>query len=166
MIELSDQCQVIALKGNHEEMFLDAFNSAREYDIWKSNGGNATLDSYEGDLDRVPPRHLEFFHGLRLFYEIESHFFIHANYAPNWPLEGHNSATALWLSLDDLPHPHFSGKVAVVGHTPQMDGDILDIEHLKCIDTGCGLGGRLTALDVHTGQLWQVDETGNRIAQE
>jgi len=32
--------------------------------------------------------------------------------------------------------------------------------YLKCIDTGCGHGGLLTALDVTTGRIWQVTEDG------
>lgn len=163
IIKLAKQCDVVSLKGNHEEMLLNAFRSPRDYDAWMSCGGRATLDSYGGTMEKIPQEHLEFFRRLKRFYEIESHFFIHANYAPNWRLEDHDVKTALWLSLDDLPSPHYSGKVAVVGHTPQMDGNILDLVHLKCLDTGCGLGGRLSALDVGTGELWQVDELGNRI---
>lgn len=166
VIELSDACQVIALKGNHEEMLLDALKSEREFENWMSCGGQAALASYDGDLNLIPPRHLEFFRGLHRFCETESHFFIHANYAPNWRLEDHDSRTAFWLSLDDLPRPHYSGKVAVVGHTPQMDGNILDLGYLNCIDTGCGFGGLLTALEVQTGQVWQVDQAGNRIKQQ
>jgi len=47
-----------------------------------------------------------------------------------------------------------------VGHTPQIDGRVLNLGHLVCIDTGCGFGGLLTAFDVGTGQVWQVDEEG------
>jgi predicted MPP superfamily phosphohydrolase len=51
-----------------------------------------------------------------------------------------------------------SGKIAIVGHTPQHE--ILDLGYLKCLDTNCCYGGLLTALDVDTNQLWQVDEKG------
>ncbi|HJT79180.1 MAG TPA: hypothetical protein VJ739_18430 [Gemmataceae bacterium] len=56
--------------------------------------------------------------------------------------------------------PHCSGKVAVVGHTPQRGGEILDLGFLACIDTNCHRGGWLTALEVHTGQVWQADGRG------
>ena len=32
--------------------------------------------------------------------------------------------------------------------------------YLKAIDTGCGRGGWLTALEVHMGQVWQANERG------
>ncbi len=68
-----------------------------------------------------------------------------------------------WRSTNTLPcEParHCSGKVAVVGHTPQQSGEILDLGFLKCIDTFCHGGGRLTALEVNTGKVWQANLAG------
>jgi serine/threonine protein phosphatase 1 len=66
-----------------------------------------------------------------------------------------------WESLrNHQPGPHYSGKPAVVGHTAQKDGEILDLGHLKCIDTYCYGGYWLTALDVLSGRIWQADPGG------
>jgi serine/threonine protein phosphatase 1 len=59
-----------------------------------------------------------------------------------------------------LPGRHCSGKTAVVGHTPQVTGEILDLGYLVCIDTYCVGGGWLTALDVDSGQVWQANRAG------
>ena len=56
--------------------------------------------------------------------------------------------------------PHCSGKVAVVGHTPQWSGEVLDLGFLVDIDTNCVRGGWLTALEVATGHVWQADRGG------
>ena len=162
VIRLADRCHVVALMGNHEEMLLSAKAGNRSLKTWLSNGGDAALMSYgtENDLSCIPQDHINFFQGLRRVHESEEHFFIHANYAPNWRLEEHDSNTAMWMSLSDIPGPHYSGKIAVLGHTPQPDGKILDLGHLICIDTGCGFGGLLTALDLTNGEMWQVDELG------
>ena len=162
VIQLADRCHVVPLMGNHEEMLLNARANNRSFETWMSNGGDAALRSYgtTDDLDCIPQKHIDFFQGLRRFHESEEHFFIHANYAPNWRLEEHDSNTALWMSLNDIPGPHYSGKIAVLGHTPQPEGRILDLGHLICIDTGCGFGGFLTALDLTNGAIWQVDEQG------
>jgi serine/threonine protein phosphatase 1 len=56
--------------------------------------------------------------------------------------------------------PHKSGKILVVGHTAQKDGQVLNLGHLICIDTYCHGGGWLTALDVDTGHLWQANLEG------
>jgi serine/threonine protein phosphatase 1 len=47
-----------------------------------------------------------------------------------------------------------------VGHSSQKSGEILDVGHLVCIDTYCYGGGWLTALNVDTDELWQVDRLG------
>jgi hypothetical protein len=60
----------------------------------------------------------------------------------------------------EQPGAHFTSKVAVVGHTPQKTGEILDLGHLVCIDTYCQGGDWLTALDVDSGQYWQANEKG------
>ena len=73
---------------------------------------------------------------------------MNANYDYNLDLLDMDSSTALWRSLDDRPMKHISKKTAILGHTPQMNGEILDLEYLVCIDTGCGFGGKLTALEV------------------
>ena len=66
-----------------------------------------------------------------------------------------------WQSIRDRqPGPHTSGKIAVVGHTAQHNGEILDLGHLVCIDTYIYGDGWLTALDVETKQAWQVDQEG------
>lgn len=41
-----------------------------------------------------------------------------------------------------------------------MNRKVLDRDFIKCIDTGCGFGGVLTAYDVQTGEWWQADEQG------
>ena len=98
-------------------------------------------------------------------HETPTHFFCHANYDPTVPLTNQNDTHLLWLSLRDfVPGPHCSGKQAVIGHTPQESGEILDLGYLKCIDTGCCNGGWLTALDVGSGETWKVDESGRRRA--
>jgi serine/threonine protein phosphatase 1 len=164
LLDLQARCTVIALLGNHEEMAIASRTSAAAWRQWLDPvfGGQATLNSYGGieSVNDLPLEHLQFLQGLQRYHEVDTHFFVHANYAPNWRLADHDSRTALWLSLDDLPQPHYSGKIAVAGHTPQMQEGILDLGYLLCIDTGCGYGGHLSALDIESGQVWRVDEAG------
>ena len=164
LIELAGRCRLVPLKGNHEEMMLKARESQDDFKLWMTFGGDFALESYGLDqsLRLVPRRHWAFLECLPLAFETERHFFLHANYDPNRPINEQDSETALWrpLQKDDLPRRHYSGKTAVLGHTPQNDGTILDLGHLVCLDTGCGHGGLLTALDVDSGRTWQVDEFG------
>ncbi len=66
-----------------------------------------------------------------------------------------------WESLrETTPGPHDSGKTAILGHTAQQGGEVLDLGHLKWIDTFCYGGGWLTAMDVMTEEVWQADRDG------
>jgi serine/threonine protein phosphatase 1 len=149
--------------GNHEEMMLNFLDGCWQPDDWLECGGRATLASYGLGVNQkeVPSNHLDFIRTWIDWYQIDTHFFVHASYEPDLPLEDQNSRTLRWPSLRDwVPAPHVSGKIAVVGHTSLKDGEVLDVGHLICIDTYCWGGGWLTALDATSGQIWQVDRDG------
>ena len=60
----------------------------------------------------------------------------------------------------DTMQPHVSGTRVLVGHTEQVEGEILDLGFATCIDTACWRYGWLTAMDVATNQLWQASRWG------
>lgn len=165
LIDLQHRCNLVPLMGNHEEMMLAAREGRDNFKFWMTFGGDVALDSYGSgrSIKLVPTGHWNFLQSLRLSYETAEHFFVHANYFPNRPIQDQDSQTVLWRPLESnhLPGKHYSGKTAIVGHTPQEQGEILDLEHLVCIDTGCGHGGLLTALDVTEGWIWKVSEAGD-----
>lgn len=161
MIELRSQCRLIPLMGNHEIMMLAALRGTLDPMAWQRFGGADTLASYGGQLSEIAPEHHEFLASCLRFYESEAHIFMHANYLAHFPLEEQPEQFLFWTHISTvLPPPHQSGKKAIVGHTPQIGGEILDLGHLVCIDTCCFAGGWLTALDVNTGQVWQADQWG------
>lgn len=163
LLAVSDRCTLVPLMGNHEEMFLDNLSHPHQPDAWLMYGGQATLDSYGPgtQLFDVPSEHVTFLRNCRNYLETETHFFVHANYTFDLPLRDQHVYTLRWMSLkQNVPQPHTSGKTAIVGHTAQRSGKILDLGHLKCIDTHCYGGGWLTALDVISGKVWQADMSG------
>jgi len=163
LLNLRQQCHLVPLMGNHDEMMLAVYDGQKQlYVDWLLFGGNATLESYGTlQVDKVPATHIEFLRSCRLFYESARHFYVHGNYRAELPLAAQPTETLLWESLKvRQPGPHCSGKTAIVGHTSQKSGEILDLGYLKCIDTRCYGEGWLTALDVETGQVWQADKNG------
>jgi serine/threonine protein phosphatase 1 len=163
LIALASRCRLVPLLGNHEEMLLAARRDRSVFEFWMECGGRTTLDSYgnTGSIDLIPDEHVALLQHSPLYYETAGHFFVHANYDAHRALEDQDRQVLLWLSLrQHIPGPHCSGKTAVIGHTPQAEREILDLGHLKCLDTACCLGGWLTALDVTNGQQWQVNEAG------
>jgi serine/threonine protein phosphatase 1 len=170
VIALRTRCTVVPLLGNHEEMLLGALQGQSELNYWLRFGGMEAVASYGhtggpglrpgGLWGLVPAEHRRFLEGCRDYLETVGHFFVHAYYEPRQPLAEQRWGALRWVSLPSQPERHCSGKVAVVGHTTQPSGEILDLGFLKCIDTGCYLGRWLTALEVHTGQVWQADQDG------
>jgi serine/threonine protein phosphatase 1 len=162
LIHLGSVCQLVPLLGNHDESFLEAIQGL-EIHFWIAMGGAATLASYRELTGKghIPDGHITFLRSCPTFFETETHIFIHASYDPELPMNEQFRETLLWASLRNaIPGPHSSGKTVLTGHTAQKTGEILDLGHLKCIDTWCYGEGWLTALDVVSGQIWQADREG------
>lgn len=154
-------CKLIPLIGNHEIMMLNAARRSADQAMWLKYGGKETLDSYGGRMSNIPSDHWMFLkHCVRL-YETETHFFIHANYLAQMPLAEIPDDFAFWQHTDvEIPGPHMSGKIGVVGHTPQSDGMVKHLGHLVQLDTYCFGGGWLSAMEINTGEVWQANQAG------
>ena len=169
LLVLADRCRLVPLMGNHEEALLDALGDISTLRRWLTLGGADTLCSYgwapggprRALADWVPQKHRKFLAGCRPYHETATHLFVHAGFVPELPLEQQPGQALRWRVTDaQTARKHSSGQVAVVGHTPQSSGEVLDLGFLVCIDTNCARGGWLTALDVETGRVWQADRAG------
>lgn len=156
VLQLQEECKVIALRGNHEEMMLDAMDGQASPLAWMVNGGDKTLDSYDSEaFEKVPKSHEIFLRSTQLYHEMDDFFFVHANYLQGVPLVRQTTDVLLWRRLDtDMPGPHISGKTAVVGHTYTLN-EVFDAGHLVCLDTGCFAGGCLSAMEMRSRRVWQ-----------
>jgi serine/threonine protein phosphatase 1 len=163
LLELRERCHLVPLLGNHEEMMLTHLGGRSQPDNWLECGGDATLKSYRQGAEGavVPTEHIKFICSWGDYYETPTHFFAHGAYDPGQPLSSQRWPIWRWHSLRDaIPEPHVSGKTAVVGHTSQKTGEVLDVGYLRCIDTYCYGGGWLTAFDATAARYWQVDRRG------
>ena len=166
VIERHRARRLIPLMGNHELMMLAARDDQKRLANWMSNGGDATLRSNVpptglATIDDVPAAHWQFLEDDCLpNYQMERHFFVHANVYPHYPLEDQPDSMLYWEHLDEWSAPHESGKVMICGHTPQRSGIPLNLGHAVCIDTEAHAGGWLTCLDVLTSGYWQANEQG------
>lgn len=163
VLDLHQQCHVVVVQGNHEEMLLEALQSEEALNSWMTFGGYDTLNSYRfgAKLKDVPEDHLDLIKNARSYFETEDHIFVHANYDHELPLSRQPDYLLRWSLLEEpYPEPHVSGRRVVVGHTEQRDGEVLDLGHVVCIDTYCRGYGWLTALDVASDQIWQASRFG------
>ncbi len=162
LLRLREQTNLVHLLGNHEEMLLQVAEGALSLEAWTCHGGEATLESYGVDHPaQIPATHLDFLREAKTTHEQGGHLFAHACYLPHWPLAYTPRDVLLWQSADpaDLK-PHTSGQPVILGHTPQPDGDILDLGYAVLIDTDCWAGGWLTALEVGGDRVLQANQRG------
>jgi len=152
----------IALRGNHEQMMLDAraffdpnWSSGKMDEdiggIWFYNGAQQTIEQFMPQAsketrfwERVPERYWDFLKGLPLEYELGPFLFVHAGIVPKgmfWdeaPLD-----PRLWIRDIFLTSKQDFGKIVVFGHTPLKRP--IAMENKIGIDTGAAYGGKLTA---------------------
>jgi serine/threonine protein phosphatase 1 len=108
----------------------------------------------------IPDSHWKFLEEqTRAWFEIDTHFFVHANAYPDYPLQEQPDHMLFWESFNDPP-PHESGKIMVCGHTSQKSGKPKNNGHAVCIDTWAYGKGWLTCLDVGSGKYWQANQRG------
>ncbi|WDQ19328.1 metallophosphoesterase family protein [Rhodopirellula sp. P2] len=162
LLDLQSVCKVIPLRGNHEWMLQSVVARGMDDSMWLRSGGRATVASYGGSIRKIPEQHLAFFENLLACYQTESEIFVHAMYDPSGEIATQDDELTYWTHLpSSLPAPHHSGKRVFVGHTPQPDGEVLRQSHLVCMDTYCFGGGYLSAMDLETETVLQVDRHGH-----
>lgn len=154
LLDFQGEVDCVFLRGNHEQMLLDAFQQNKK-DIWLMNGGRETIDSYtpkDGNMN-LPDSHKEFYENTRLYYDTESYFFVHAGLSPAKTIadsieDDSEVQQFLWershLNAFETPWE----KTVVFGHTPRPKP--IQKEKMIGIDTGCVFDrvgyGNLTAV--------------------
>lgn len=167
LIKRHEAGKLVALRGNHELMMIEAIKQREYLRVWRECGGKETLESYApvgrpGDLSDVPARHWQFIEQeTRPYHEIDTHFFVHANAMHDIELHEQPDYEIYWEKFDiDFARPHASGKVMVCGHTPQRNGIPTNHGHAICLDTWVYKGYWLTCLDIQSGRYWQANQSG------
>ncbi|MEO9189075.1 MAG: metallophosphoesterase [Acetobacteraceae bacterium] len=127
---------IITLRGDHEQMLLDALDGdAAAATDWRHETG-----------EPVPPcwsaPHIAFLRGLPDFHRAGGYFFTHAGIRPGIPLARQSPADLRGIRQVFLSSERTFGAVVVHGHSVVPAPVVLP--NRIAIDTGAGLGGRLT----------------------
>ena len=152
--------KAVFLKGNHEELFLNFYCEGRDETLFLCNGGANTLASYgltvaEARTGRgIPQSHLDFISSLRLTHEAEGYLFVHAGIRPGIPLVDQVPEDLLWIRYAFIESDEDFGRTVVFGHTPLRE-PLIEPNKIG-IDTGAVYGGRLTAIELPSGEVHQV----------
>ncbi len=175
--------RVIPLLGNHEAMCLNYYRyegQRRSYMmddldkqmvmIWLDNGGTDTHKQFKKLKKSELQKRLRWMRMLSNHYQIGDYYFCHAGIQPFIPLDKQKEGDLLWMreGFFDLYDGRYG--TIVTGHTPVQelpkkywkDGQpptipqFLGNKIILC-DTGSFLeGGKLSCVDVLTGEYWQV----------
>ncbi|MFN4114041.1 MAG: metallophosphoesterase family protein [Sphingomonadaceae bacterium] len=165
------------LAGNHEEMFLESFDSTEILRHFLKHGGQETVLSYglspatynDASLEeirqlmhQIVPRHdRDFLAGFEPWVSIGDYLFVHAGIRPEVPLAEQQRRDLLWIREPFLRYtgPHL--QFVIHGHTICETVDEQD--NRIGVDTGAFRSGILTAIVLegeHRRYIQAVEEAG------
>ena len=158
--------KVRVLAGNHEEMFLAAFEKPEALRHFLKHGGRETVLSYGlsskqlatlsleeifARLPRiVPASEREYIAGFETMIRAGDYLFVHAGIDPERPIDEQKRSDCLWIRERFLNHEGPLEKVVVHGHT--IFPKVMDCGNRIGIDTGAFRSGVLTALALEGDQ--------------
>ncbi len=159
LLELREQCRLVFLLGNHEEMMLEWLDAEKPESFWLAVGGQEAVDSYGGP-NKIPAEHIDFLRSGLDYWESDTEVFVHACLEPGVPLGEQKPEWLRWSRVTALEEPLESGKRVICGHTPQVTGEPLIYPGWMCIDTLVYGHGYLTAVDLGSGRFYQANQAG------
>jgi len=159
---------VHCLRGNHDQMLLDAAESSAKENFWLINGGLQTLQSYGvSQTNDIRKDHLHFLQTLPYHFQIKNYILVHAGLNFNIPNPMMDTQAMMWSRnwYSDIDPQWLGDRMIIHGHTPTPRQDIekqlerLDQSPAMSIDNGCvyqtrqGLGA-LCALELTEQKLF------------
>ncbi|MDJ0641526.1 MAG: metallophosphoesterase family protein [Erythrobacter sp.] len=177
--EWQQQRTVRVLAGNHEEMFLEAFEKPDVLRHFLKHGGRETIMSYGISrkqfnaltLDElfamlpqiVPQSERDYIASFEEMIVAGDYLFVHAGIDPSAPIDAQKRSDMLWIRDRFLNHEGPLEKVVVHGHT--IFDRVMDCGNRIGIDTGAFRSGVLTALVLEADQrrILQACESDGRI---
>lgn len=155
---------LVYVMGNHDFWALEWMETGHAEASWLSQGGQATVNSY---ADSIPDSHYRLLKEARSFHIRNNELFVHAGINPDKPLEAQGISTFLWdrkLAQRAKDNHVESEKKKLttfenvfVGHTPVIAPQPVQYCEVWMMDTGAGWHGRLSMMNVETGESFVSD---------
>jgi serine/threonine protein phosphatase 1 len=126
----SETLKLVALKGNHEVMMVEACNERVEVNWWIEKGGGATLSSYgesfgSASTAGVPRSHLQWISSLALIHVDRHRVYVHAAVDPGLPLKQQSERTLLWKIYPEGYDKGHGVRHVVHGHHANARGPLV-----------------------------------------
>lgn len=170
--------RVRILAGNHEEMFLGAFERDETLRHFLRHGGRETLLSYPIDPDDyarmtleelraampdfVPQDDLAFLRSLEDQVRIGDYVFVHAGIRPGVPLDEQVPGDMRWIRGEFIADRSPRDFAVVHGHTIVDEPELSPLR--LGIDTGAYASGRLTAVGLEGAERWLLVAQDDSVA--
>ncbi|PIU39893.1 MAG: hypothetical protein COT00_04570 [Candidatus Omnitrophica bacterium CG07_land_8_20_14_0_80_50_8] len=158
--------------GNHDQWTLKWMTDGWKEELWLSQGGAATMESYRRDPKLVPESHKHLLQEAALFIELDNKLFVHGGINPGLTLDKQNPEILLWdrdllnkavkICKKTPDHRYGKWENIFVGHTATEYYRTFEPIHacnVWAMDTGAGWSGKLTIMDMDSTQYWQSDLT-------
>ncbi|MGM0369824.1 MAG: metallophosphoesterase family protein [Bacillota bacterium] len=147
---------LIHLLGNHEQMFFNAVVFGIDHSLWMRNGGQLTLDSYQGRKE-LQEKHLDFIEAMPMVVETDDYLIVHAGLDPNKPISEQEIEDLLWSRSQFLRSDLEVNKTIVFGHTITKTSRIYFYSNNTIgIDCGSYKNNKVGALELKTKQEFYV----------
>lgn len=157
-----DGYKVYCLRGNHEQMMLEASRIESKIPLWLWNGGDTTLRSFGVEhINAVPDEYTRWLQLLPFYFLVDNYILVHAglNFKKESPLSERRDMVWIRNWYDDLDKEWLQEAIIIHGHTTtekkQIEEMLLNINELPvlAIDNGCVFTrksdrGRLCAFDL------------------
>lgn len=164
---------LIYITGNHDiwcREFLKNGPTSTQYHMWIEQGGRATIESYNKNLNLLD-KHINFLNNSLPYYEdIENRLFIHGGYDPYISIDNQSEMDIAWNRKfwSDIIEGRNLGIIydeVYIGHSPTIRYPKSDGSHKRPMnygkvwnmDTGATYTGMLSMMDIDTKELWQSD---------
>ena len=162
-----DGYNIELLRGNHEQMMLEAPQSFEKAQIWLRNGGREVMEEFNaGTFTEIADKYYNLIQRMHYHLEIENYIFVHAGFNLNTDNPFEDKKSMLWIrkweEQDYLPF--IQERTVIHGHTPQTEKQIrnrleqLDKFKILNIDNGCSYVfngmGQLCCVDLSKQELY------------
>jgi serine/threonine protein phosphatase 1 len=146
LLDLQKHGNVLCLRGNHEQIMLDAFDSEpNEFEEWLLGIGAETYLSLLGATETEMMGYLDFMNNLPLVHTVGDYIMVHGgiNFNQTDPLS--STHQMMWLRdwYDKIDYQWLGNRYILHGHTP-MEKPIIQLMHQTLkqkrvlnLDNGC-----------------------------
>ncbi|MBK5276238.1 MAG: serine/threonine protein phosphatase [Desulfuromonadales bacterium] len=132
--------EVASVRGNHEEMLLQAEFGQSYLDMWYNNGGLATLASFQADgPGDIPHLYRAFLDSLPFHIPLDRFIIVHAGLNFDRPNPFEDTSAMLWTRSPFVDRQRINGRQLVCGHTTvsrsQVEASLTSDKIM--LDNGC-----------------------------